>query len=160
MQSQVAEKRKSPKTTVVSGLFCRGSPDSNWRPCPTGRAPWEPLAPRIESALRAWDEVASYASENKNLCVEITQRKNGAASQIRTGDLILTKDALYRLSYSSIFISASASPGQLRYYIIESANCQAFFAKKAGFCLPEEAPAAAYDGRRFFLIFVRFTPAR
>ena len=26
----------------------------------------------------------------------------GAATQIRTGDLILTKDALYRLSYSSI----------------------------------------------------------
>ena len=26
----------------------------------------------------------------------------GAADQIRTGDLILTKDALYRLSYSSI----------------------------------------------------------
>ena len=26
----------------------------------------------------------------------------GAASQIRTGDLILTKDALYLLSYSSI----------------------------------------------------------
>ena len=79
--------------------------------------------------------------------------KHGAASQIWTGDLILTKDALYRLSYSSIFISASASPGQLPYYIIESANCQAFFAKKAGFCLPEEAPAAAYGGRRFFLVF-------
>ena len=30
------------------------------------------------------------------------QRKIGAASQIRTGDLILTKDALYLLSYSSI----------------------------------------------------------
>ena len=27
----------------------------------------------------------------------------GAAGQIRTADLILTKDALYRLSYSSIF---------------------------------------------------------
>ena len=26
---------------------------------------------------------------------------NGATSQIRTGDLILTKDALYRLSYNS-----------------------------------------------------------
>ena len=26
----------------------------------------------------------------------------GAADQIRTGDLILTKDALYRLSYSSV----------------------------------------------------------
>ena len=29
----------------------------------------------------------------------------GAATQIRTGDLILTKDALYLLSYSSIFDS-------------------------------------------------------
>ena len=27
---------------------------------------------------------------------------NGAAGRIRTADLILTKDALYRLSYSSI----------------------------------------------------------
>ncbi len=26
----------------------------------------------------------------------------GAATQIRTGDLVLTKDALYRLSHSSI----------------------------------------------------------
>ena len=38
----------------------------------------------------------------------------GAASQIRTGDLILTKDALYLLSYSSIYISL----GQLVYYIL------------------------------------------
>ncbi len=30
----------------------------------------------------------------------------GAASQIRTGDLILTKDALYLLSYSSISIDS------------------------------------------------------
>ena len=28
---------------------------------------------------------------------------SGAATRIRTGDLILTKDALYRLSYSSEF---------------------------------------------------------
>ena len=28
----------------------------------------------------------------------------GAADQIRTGDLILTKDALYRLSYISAFL--------------------------------------------------------
>ena len=28
---------------------------------------------------------------------------SGAADQIRTGDLILTKDALYLLSYSSIY---------------------------------------------------------
>ena len=36
--------------------------------------------------------------------------KHGAASQIWTGDLILTKDALYRLSYSSIFTSLPYHP--------------------------------------------------
>ena len=35
---------------------------------------------------------------------------SGAARQIRTADLILTKDALYRLSYSSIFISLPYHP--------------------------------------------------
>ena len=33
--------------------------------------------------------------------------KTGAATQIRTGDLILTKDALYRLSYSSMSVPDS-----------------------------------------------------
>ena len=33
----------------------------------------------------------------------------GAAIQIRTGDLILTKDALYQLSYISIRVPASES---------------------------------------------------
>ena len=32
---------------------------------------------------------------------QMIRRFHGAANQIRTGDLILTKDALYRLSYSS-----------------------------------------------------------
>ena len=36
----------------------------------------------------------------KELCYGI-----GAATQIRTGDLILTKDALYLLSYSSIAVA-------------------------------------------------------
>ena len=40
-------------------------------------------------------------SENKKLRIKLIRRNFGAASQIRTGDLILTKDALYRLSYSS-----------------------------------------------------------
>ena len=39
---------------------------------------------------------------NKKLRVLEDSEKSGAATQIRTGDLILTKDALYRLSYSSI----------------------------------------------------------
>ena len=33
--------------------------------------------------------------------IEITRLSYGADTQIRTGDLILTKDALYRLSYIS-----------------------------------------------------------
>ncbi len=35
---------------------------------------------------------------------------SGAATRIRTGDLILTKDALYRLSYSSIQSPRSFRP--------------------------------------------------
>ena len=37
----------------------------------------------------------------------------GAANQIRTGDLVLTKDVLYHLSYNSIFLSYSQRE---RYY--------------------------------------------
>ena len=40
----------------------------------------------------------------------------GAASQIRTGDLILTKDALYRLSYSSIFVFPVSQTALTLYY--------------------------------------------
>ena len=40
-------------------------------------------------------------NKTKNLRTKLIRRRFGAASQIRTGDLILTKDALYRLSYSS-----------------------------------------------------------
>ena len=40
--------------------------------------------------------------KRKNLeTIMVSRLFCGAADQIRTGDLILTKDALYRLSYSS-----------------------------------------------------------
>ena len=52
-------------------------------------------------AIEKADEAASYAEVTKNLRIVLIRRKFGAASQIRTGDLILTKDALYRLSYNS-----------------------------------------------------------
>ena len=119
-----------------------------------------PLISKLISVDFSWNYPKKRFRCNLFQVASKVLNKHGAASQIWTGDLILTKDALYRLSYSSIFISASASPGQLHYYIIESANCQAFFAKKTGFRLPEEAPAAAYGGRRFFPHFARFTPAR
>ena len=44
----------------------------------------------------------------------------GAAIQIRTGDLILTKDALYLLSYSSISDSPNIIAG-------ETKNVNSFF---------------------------------
>ena len=45
----------------------------------------------------------SYGKHTKSPeTIKISGLKVGAADQIRTGDLILTKDALYLLSYSSI----------------------------------------------------------
>ena len=41
--------------------------------------------------------------DSKNHCFLRKTVVFGAATRIRTGDLILTKDALYQLSYSSIF---------------------------------------------------------
>ena len=49
------------------------------------------------------NEVASFAQSIRKHPADWPGASHGAASQIRTGDLILTKDALYRLSYSSIF---------------------------------------------------------
>ena len=40
-------------------------------------------------------------STQKSFCIFRCRSFSGAATQIRTGDLILTKDALYLLSYSS-----------------------------------------------------------
>ena len=44
----------------------------------------------------------------------------GAYNRIRTGDLILTKDALYHLSYISIALTSK------RYYTYMTSNCQVF----------------------------------
>ena len=45
--------------------------------------------------------VFSIPREIENAGAKWTLLRRGAAGQIRTGDLILTKDALYLLSYSS-----------------------------------------------------------
>ena len=48
------------------------------------------------------DPICNKLQKTKKPAIStITGFFNGAATQIRTGDLILTKDALYRLSYSS-----------------------------------------------------------
>ena len=77
---------------------------------PRNRGFVEALRPRIQ-ILSAYadraDEAASFRMEDKKMTKAKEPRSFfGAASQIRTGDLILTKDALYRLSYSSIFDSS------------------------------------------------------
>ena len=41
--------------------------------------------------------------------ISLARHINGAAGQIRTADLILTKDALYLLSYSSILAPGSGA---------------------------------------------------
>ena len=51
----------------------------------------------------------------------------GAATQIRTGDLILTKDVLYQLSHSSMFANISAEQW---YYSKKFLFCQYIFLKK------------------------------
>ena len=53
-------------------------------------------------------EVASSnGTNNKKGIDQTTDSFSGADSQIRTGDLILTKDALYLLSYISKFYAPS-----------------------------------------------------
>ena len=154
---QISSEIRKGAAQSLTAYVWHSSKDASQHVCIYGtvknRAHILPLIFKLISVYFSWIYPKKHFRCNLFQVASKVLNKHGAASQIWTGDLILTKDALYRLSYSSIFISASASPGQLPYYIIESANCQAFFAKKAGFCLPEEAPAAAYGGRRFFLVF-------
>ena len=52
---------------------------------------------------------------------------SGAATQIRTGDFILTKDVLYQLSHSSTLLQVF--PLSECYYIKKILLCQYFFQK-------------------------------
>ena len=59
--------------------------------------------------------------------------RSGAATQIRTGDLILTKDVLYQLSHSSTLLQVF--PLSDSYYNKKILLCQAFFIKKTKYCV-------------------------
>ena len=63
--------------------------------------------------------------------IEISRIFSGAAGQIRTADLVITNDALYRLSYSSRLSFSRA----LRYYSIKSGfvKCCFHFFRRAVF---------------------------
>ena len=61
----------------------------------------------IESALRAGSRQFEYSEIRKNGLSQWDKPFFGAAGQIRTADLVITNDALYRLSYSSIAVSNS-----------------------------------------------------
>ena len=56
---------------------------------------------------------------------------SGAATRIRTGDLILTKDVLYQLSHSSI--TTRIFPRDADYYIKYICICQYIFQKNENF---------------------------
>ena len=62
----------------------------------------------VEKQKKLWIKISPWSdmvcSTGEKCKEKLRSQKTsefGAASQIRTGDLILTKDALYRLSYSS-----------------------------------------------------------
>ena len=61
----------------------------------------------IESALRAGGRQFEYSEIRKNGLSRWDKPFFGAAGQIRTADLVITNDALYRLSYSSMAVSNS-----------------------------------------------------
>ena len=63
-----------------------------------------PLKSGNEVKSKKAKQLKKYEKQNKIASNPKIQGDNvGAAGQIRTADLILTKDALYLLSYSSIF---------------------------------------------------------
>ena len=61
-----------------------------------GRKLWHEREGEFDLLPKIW-----RTKKTRNLTV--SSLLSGAAIQIRTGDLILTKDALYLLSYSSVF---------------------------------------------------------
>ena len=61
-----------------------------------------PLISKLISVDFSWNYPKKRFRCNLFQVASKVLNKHGAASQIWTGDLILTKDALYRLSYSSI----------------------------------------------------------
>ena len=60
------------------------------------------LTDQTWDCLLVADKMTSDFAALKEKTPRFKPERSGAASQIRTGDLILTKDALYRLSYSSM----------------------------------------------------------
>ena len=61
----------------------------------------------IESALRAGGRQFEYSEMRRTGLSQWDKPFFGAAGQIRTADLVITNDALYRLSYSSMAVSNS-----------------------------------------------------
>ena len=59
------------------------------------------LFANIAHLLRKYAQFESTRDQPKKVYPQGIDLFAGAATQIRTGDLILTKDALYRLSHSS-----------------------------------------------------------
>ena len=94
------------KTTasVMQWRFWSCYPDSNWNRVPRNRFRGSPndlgLKKCAYAHLGMRSPVLPWKKENHRISDAVAFF--GAAIQIRTGDLILTKDALYLLSYSSI----------------------------------------------------------
>ena len=96
----------------------------------------------MQKCLRFRKIVADFRCFSRNFYIfkgkEKTRRKldlqgflrvfRGAANQIRTGDLVLTKDVLYHLSHSSTLFFQ-----RKRYYTKPVVACQSFFSENPTF---------------------------
>ena len=96
----VKENLQNPKALKVSGAAIQIRTGVH---VPRSRLRGSPERPRIRMRFAQGMRSPVYLAIIKK-CSETRKFRSiyGAAIQIRTGDLILTKDALYLLSYSSI----------------------------------------------------------
>ena len=95
----VKENLQNPKALKVSGAAIQIRTGVH---VPRSRLRGSPERPRIEMRFAQGMRSPVLPTVKENLQNPKALKVSGAAIQIRTGDLILTKDALYLLSYSSI----------------------------------------------------------
>ena len=96
---------RQKSSLLMQRAFWSCRPDSNWRRPVALRPPPRLIRRGQAPAQRAFGARSPVRNrqrqERKKAATRMGNCFSGAADQIRTGDLILTKDALYRLSYIS-----------------------------------------------------------
>ena len=102
---QISSEIRKGAAQSLTAYVWHSSKDASQHVCIYGtvknRAHILPLIFKLISVYFSWIYPKKHFRCNLFQVASKVLNKHGAASQIWTGDLILTKDALYRLSYSS-----------------------------------------------------------